>query len=528
MPRRRSNPLALAVLACLTERPMHPYEMAATMRTRGQDQSIRLNYGSLYGVVENLLKRGLVEEHEVGAGRPAPRADRVSHHRRAGGPSSTTGWRNCSGRPAKEFPQFEAGLTLMGVLPPDRVVGPACTSACRRIAGARCSSSTSIVEAATRNGVPRMFLVEMDYERALVDADCAFTEQLAGDIESGSDWTASPSGRTSRRKGSTKHERDRRSRRHRPLVRRDPGAVRCRSVGTRRRSRRVARSERRGQDHPRPHPLHPDRARRGHRARRRLRRRGATNRGATLHRHSPGSTPRSTRRSPAARTSRWSGGCRACRRPSRPSAPPEVLERVSLTEAADRQLKTYSGGMRRRIDLGAGPRCPAARALARRTDDRPRPRQPARPLGLPARPGERGCDHPAHDAVPGGGRPARVRRRGHRPRHGHRDGHATRAQATARRRRARRHRRRHRARSSRRAARPTSAASVRPSTGARGACRCRSTAERAAWSRRCAGSTKPGSRWSTSRCAARRSMTCSSPSPGTPPWPTTVEEVHAR
>ena len=32
----------------------------------------------------------------------------------------------------------------------------------------------------------------------------------------------------------------------------------------------------------------------------------------------------------------------------------EVLERVSLTDAGDRQLKTYSGGMRRRIDLGAG------------------------------------------------------------------------------------------------------------------------------------------------------------------------------
>jgi ABC-2 type transport system ATP-binding protein len=32
----------------------------------------------------------------------------------------------------------------------------------------------------------------------------------------------------------------------------------------------------------------------------------------------------------------------------------EVLERVSLADAADRQLKTYSGGMRRRIDLGAG------------------------------------------------------------------------------------------------------------------------------------------------------------------------------
>ena len=65
MARRRGNPLALAVLACLTEQPMHPYEMAATMRTRGQDASIRLNYGSLYGVVETLLKRGLIKEQEV-------------------------------------------------------------------------------------------------------------------------------------------------------------------------------------------------------------------------------------------------------------------------------------------------------------------------------------------------------------------------------------------------------------------------------------------------------------------------------
>lgn len=31
----------------------------------------------------------------------------------------------------------------------------------------------------------------------------------------------------------------------------------------------------------------------------------------------------------------------------------DILERLSLTEAADRQVSTYSGGMRRRIDLGA-------------------------------------------------------------------------------------------------------------------------------------------------------------------------------
>ena len=181
MPRRRSNPLALAVLACLTEQPMHPYEMAATMRTRGQDQSIRLNYGSLYGVVESLLKRGLVEEHEVV--REGRRPERTVYRITDEGRAEIDEWMaELLGRSAKEFPQFEAGLSLMGVLPPARVVA----LLRERIAAlqSRLSELDAIVEAATRNGVPRVFLVEMDYERAMVDADCAFTEQLAADIES--------------------------------------------------------------------------------------------------------------------------------------------------------------------------------------------------------------------------------------------------------------------------------------------------------------------------------------------------------
>ena len=122
MPRRRSNPLALAVLACLSERPMHPYEMAATMRTRGQDASIRLNYGSLYGVVETLLKRGLVEEQEVV--REGRRPERTVYRITDDGRTELEDWMaQLLGRAAKEFPQFEAGLSLMGVLPPERVVG---------------------------------------------------------------------------------------------------------------------------------------------------------------------------------------------------------------------------------------------------------------------------------------------------------------------------------------------------------------------------------------------------------------------
>lgn len=181
MAKRRGNPLALAVMACLTERPMHPYEMAATMRTRGQDASIRLNYGSLYGVVETLLKRGLIEEHEVV--REGRRPERTVYRITPEGSAEVDEWlAELLGTSAKEFPQFEAGLSLMGVLPPDRVVG----LLDQRVVTLheRLSELDAIVAAATGNGVPRLFLAEMDYERALVDADCAFTEQLARDIES--------------------------------------------------------------------------------------------------------------------------------------------------------------------------------------------------------------------------------------------------------------------------------------------------------------------------------------------------------
>ena len=43
-----------------------------------------------------------------------------------------------------------------------------------------------------------------------------------------------------------------------------------------------------------------------------------------------------------------------CRPPRRAVARDEVLERFGLVEAADRRVSTYSGGMRRRLDLGAG------------------------------------------------------------------------------------------------------------------------------------------------------------------------------
>ncbi|HZR99577.1 MAG TPA: PadR family transcriptional regulator, partial [Chloroflexota bacterium] len=68
--RKVSNPLALAVLALLLERSMHPYELAATLRQRGKSASIKLNYGSLYTAVAALQRAGFIEPRgTVRAGR---------------------------------------------------------------------------------------------------------------------------------------------------------------------------------------------------------------------------------------------------------------------------------------------------------------------------------------------------------------------------------------------------------------------------------------------------------------------------
>ena len=111
----------------------------------------------------------------------------------------------------------------------------------------------------------------------------------------------------------------------------------------------------------------------------------------------------------------------------------ELLERFDLADAADRPARTYSGGMRRRLDLASSLLTGRAILFLDEPTTGLDPRSRNADLGDRARARPRGNDAAAHDPVPRGGRRARRPDRGHRPRQGDRRGHGQRAQGPGRR-----------------------------------------------------------------------------------------------
>jgi DNA-binding PadR family transcriptional regulator len=180
--RNRSNPLALAVLICLYERPMHPYEVATTLRQRNKHESVRLNYGSLYAVVASLERRGLITPLETAREGRLP--ERTVYQLTDTGRVETHDWlTDLIASPVKEYPSFEAALSFLPALPPDDVIGLLRERALRletEIAQAQASQ-----DVAEKMGLPRLFSVEGQFRMVLLEAELDFVRRLAADIESG-------------------------------------------------------------------------------------------------------------------------------------------------------------------------------------------------------------------------------------------------------------------------------------------------------------------------------------------------------
>jgi DNA-binding PadR family transcriptional regulator len=181
--RRVSNPLALAVLSCLAERPMHPYEISQTLRHRGKESSIKLNYGSLYSVVESLQKHGLVRALETT--REGRRPERTVYEITEPGMEEFEDWlAELLSTPVRDFTSLEAGLSLMAGLPPDEVARLLEGRTEKLRVALRAVDAELAVTA--EMGLPQLFVIESLYRRRMLDAELDFVATLAKDIRTGS------------------------------------------------------------------------------------------------------------------------------------------------------------------------------------------------------------------------------------------------------------------------------------------------------------------------------------------------------
>lgn len=183
--RNVSNPLALAVLTLLVERPMHPYEMASTLRERHKEQSVKLNYGSLYTVVETLQREGLIEAR--GTVREGRRPERTVYEITDSGRTKMLDWlHELVVQPAKEYPRFMAGLTFMGILGPADAIA-ALRERARHLDERNRAERAKFAELTSHDNdqrLPRLFLIEHEYELAMREAELRWIEGLIKEIES--------------------------------------------------------------------------------------------------------------------------------------------------------------------------------------------------------------------------------------------------------------------------------------------------------------------------------------------------------
>ncbi|WP_222853523.1 PadR family transcriptional regulator [Fodinicola acaciae] len=171
--------LALAALGVLVERPMHPYEMAAALRSQGKEGGLQLKGGSLYAVVQTLEKHGYVAA--TGTSRQGNRPERTVYAITDAGRAELTGWlTDLLVAPAREYPRFEAALSLVAIIAPETVQ----TLLSRRLAelDTVITAERSQLAAAA---LPRVLLLDNEYRIALLVAEADWLRAVLADLADG-------------------------------------------------------------------------------------------------------------------------------------------------------------------------------------------------------------------------------------------------------------------------------------------------------------------------------------------------------
>jgi DNA-binding PadR family transcriptional regulator len=181
-PRTAPSPVALAVLCLLEAGPLHPYGLQRLIKLWGKDQVINVGQrATLYKTIQRLHKAGLVEVRQTERDQRFP--ERTVYELTGEGRRQAREWLTAMlAVPRNEFPDFPAALSFAMLL------GPAGLLAVleRRAAPLRDSLERLDRELGGEyDHLPRVTLLETEYQRAVVAAELAWVDGVVTDLRDG-------------------------------------------------------------------------------------------------------------------------------------------------------------------------------------------------------------------------------------------------------------------------------------------------------------------------------------------------------
>jgi DNA-binding PadR family transcriptional regulator len=184
------TPLAIAALALLLERSMHPYEMYQLLITRAEDRLVKVRPGSLYHTIDRLTREGYVES--LGTDREGNRPERTTYRiTEAGQLALSERITEIIATPVNSYAEFPLGIAEAHNLSKEVFI---------ELLGRRRLRLTSELEtlrggladvSQQKKSIPKKYWLDITYQEAIVSAEIAWIEGTTTDLESGElDWSS--------------------------------------------------------------------------------------------------------------------------------------------------------------------------------------------------------------------------------------------------------------------------------------------------------------------------------------------------
>jgi DNA-binding PadR family transcriptional regulator len=161
---------------------MHPYRIQRLIKDRRKDQVINVEQrASLYQTINQLLRAGLIAFWETTRQEGFP--ERTVYKLTDKGHHTALNWlREMLSTPAQEFPEFPAAVSLLPLLTPEDALHQMET----REAALTDQIARIDEEVQTHtDSLPRLFLLESEYMRIMLEAELKWVRSVSADLRSG-------------------------------------------------------------------------------------------------------------------------------------------------------------------------------------------------------------------------------------------------------------------------------------------------------------------------------------------------------